>query len=292
MEKLVSIVLPVYNGEKYLEESIESVLNQTYWNWELLIVDDCSTDNTEQIAKRYQLKDSRVQYYKNEKNLRLPRNLNKGFSMANGEFLTWTSDDNMYKPDAIKKMVNCLEKTKADFVYTTFDIIDEDGRVTGVHEADEENMKKIVGENTVGACFMYTRKVYETVGEYNHEFMLVEDFDYWQRIFSKFKVSRLMDNLYSYRYHGQQLTSTMKKEQFYTAKKKMLINNRKLFRKLSLRQKYYYYKALNECLTELEEENKYYRYMYMLLSLVYYVEYVIPRNIRCKLHGLKKRIAR
>ena len=84
MKDLISVVLPVYNGEKYLRESIDSVIAQTYQNWELLIVDDCSTDSTALIAKEYAEKDSRIHYYLNEKNLRLPRNLNRGFSLAKG----------------------------------------------------------------------------------------------------------------------------------------------------------------------------------------------------------------
>ena len=101
MNDLISIVLPVYNGERFLRESIDSVLAQTYTNWELLIVDDCSTDNTAAIVHEYVQKDSRVQYYKNEKNLRLPRNLNRGFSLARGDYLTWTSDDNVFWPTAL-----------------------------------------------------------------------------------------------------------------------------------------------------------------------------------------------
>ena len=79
MNDLISIVLPVYNGERYLRESIESVIAQTYTTWELLILDDCSTDRSAEIAKEYEKKDSRIHYYRNERNLRLPRNLNKGF---------------------------------------------------------------------------------------------------------------------------------------------------------------------------------------------------------------------
>lgn len=104
MEELISIVLPVYNGEKYLRESIDSILAQTYKNWELLIVDDCSTDSSSEIAKEYVSKDRRIYYYHNENNLRLPRNLNKGFSLARGNYLTWTSDDNRFKPTALEKM--------------------------------------------------------------------------------------------------------------------------------------------------------------------------------------------
>ena len=72
MEELISIVLPVYNGEKYLRESIDSVLRQTYKRWELIIVDDCSTDSSAEIAKEYTKRDERIYYYRNENNLRLP----------------------------------------------------------------------------------------------------------------------------------------------------------------------------------------------------------------------------
>jgi len=106
MSKLISIVLPVYNGARFLRESIDSVLNQTYTNWELLILDDCSTDETPSIAQEYAEKDSRIFYYRNERNLRLPGNLNRGFSLAKGDYLTWTSDDNRYRPTALEKMLH------------------------------------------------------------------------------------------------------------------------------------------------------------------------------------------
>ena len=88
MESLISIVLPIYNGEKYMRKSIDSVLAQTYANWELLIIDDGSTDNTAIIAQEYAANGSRIRYYKNPENMRLPKTLNRGFSLARGDFLT------------------------------------------------------------------------------------------------------------------------------------------------------------------------------------------------------------
>ena len=106
MDDLISIVLPIYNGEKYMKQSIDSVINQTYANWELLIVDDGSTDNTAAIAREYAEKDNRIKYYKNPQNMRLPKTLNRGFSLATGDYLTWTSDDNYYYPTALEKNVH------------------------------------------------------------------------------------------------------------------------------------------------------------------------------------------
>ena len=124
-ESMISIVLPVYNGERYLKKSIESCLNQSYRNWELLIIDDGSTDRSAEIAKEYVQIDSRVHYYRNEHNLKLPKTLNRGFSLASGAYLTWTSDDNYYYENAFEKMVQALEKEKSDFVFAACSIINE-----------------------------------------------------------------------------------------------------------------------------------------------------------------------
>ena len=129
MGELVSIVLPIYNGEKYMRQSIDSVIAQTYTNWELLIVDDGSTDGTAAIAMEYAEKDARIRYHKNPQNMRLPRTLNRGFSLAKGDYLTWTSDDNYYYPTAIEKMVNCLKNDQREFVFASCDIIDEDDKI-------------------------------------------------------------------------------------------------------------------------------------------------------------------
>src|SRR5436190_21740360 len=92
----VSIVLPTYNRAKYLKLSIDSCLIQTFKDFELIIVDDCSKDETPQTIKSYT--DPRIRYHRNESNQRLPRSLNIGFSLAKGEYLTWTSDDNFFLP--------------------------------------------------------------------------------------------------------------------------------------------------------------------------------------------------
>ena len=107
----VSIILPVYNGEKYLSLAIESILKQTYKNFELIIIDDCSSDQTHSIALKYKEKDSRVRVYRNKTNSKLPVSLNAGFHVATGELFTWTSDDNILKPETIETMVHVLNKT-------------------------------------------------------------------------------------------------------------------------------------------------------------------------------------
>lgn len=278
---LVSIVLPVYNGERYMRESIDSVLSQTYNNWELLILDDCSTDSTPAIAQEYVMQDDRIKYYRNEKNLRLPKNLNKGFQLAKGDFLTWTSDDNRFKPTALEKMYCALKSNQnAQFVFASCRVIDEEGKEIEYIMVSENSKKTIVGSNPVGACFMYTRKAYETVGEYDPELTLVEDFDYWQRLFSKFGAITICDILYEYRWHSGALTSTMKKDQFNKNLETMLLKNRPAFGKLDFEEKYYFYRGLNKCRVNLGELKNPYTMKYKLYSILYFIKIRVPNKIR------------
>lgn len=287
MEDLISIVLPVYNGEKYLCQSIDSVLNQTYKNWELLILDDCSIDKTPEIAKEYTKHDSRIKYYRNEINLRLPGNLNKGFSLAKGNYLTWTSDDNNYKPMALEKMYYALKNNeRAQFAFASCRIIDDIGKEIEYIMVNQRSKKRIVGMDSVGACFLYTRKVYEEIGDYDPEFTLVEDFDYWQRIFAKFDTIAIEEILYEYRWHDGALTSTMKKDVFNKTLEKMLLKNKPKFGKLDAEEKYYFYNGLNKCRENLGESKNPYSNKYKLYSLIYLIQHRIPdkikRTLKCR----------
>lgn len=145
MQPLISIVLPIYNGEKYMRQSIDSVLAQTYINWELLIIDDGSTDRTASIATEYTTKDARIHYYKNPKNLRLPKTLNRGFSLAHGDYLTWTSDDNYYYPTALEVMYRTLQQQNQEFAFASCDVIEADGKIVECIMVNDFARKTIVG---------------------------------------------------------------------------------------------------------------------------------------------------
>lgn len=280
MSELISVILPVYNGERYLKESIESVLNQSYGNWELLILDDCSSDQTSEIAQEYEKHDHRIHYYRNERNLRLPQNLNKGFSLAQGNFLTWTSDDNRYRPTALEKMYTVLcENRQVQFVYASCRIIDGNGKEIEYIMVDNGGPQRIVGEDAVGACFMYTRQVYEQIGEYDPGFTLVEDFDYWQRVFAKFQTIGIREILYDYRWHNEALTSTMQVDQFNRTLEKMLLKNRAGFGKLNFTQSYYFYRGLYTCRKNLNDPQNPYRLHYRLYSVFFFARYRVPGKV-------------
>jgi len=197
---LVSIVLPTYKRAHVLPSAIQSVLNQTYTNLELIIVDDNSPDATREVVASFD--DPRIRYVRNEPNLKLPRALNRGFSLARGEYLTWTSDDNLYGENAIQRMVEVLQGGGCDFIYADYYLfadLDADGRPLDSHHSKLPGQVQLEKSNHIGACFMYTRGVYEAVGEYDPELFLVEDYDYFMRIAKRFRLCHIPEPLYYFR---------------------------------------------------------------------------------------------
>jgi glycosyltransferase involved in cell wall biosynthesis len=220
---MISVIMPVYNGEKYLRQSIESVIQQTYKDWELIIVNDCSTDNSRDIMQSYADADSRIRIVDNSSNLKLPRSLNAGFREARGKYLTWTSDDNLYKPNALEELSGYLDYNfEIGLVYSDMDVVDDSLNFIGEQSLESD---RLLYADCVGASFMYRMKVIDKVGEYEPNMFLVEDYDYWIRISKQFKVGHLNKNLYIYRVHNNSLTGTRKKEintQLYKLRKKHL----------------------------------------------------------------------
>jgi len=204
----VSVILPVYNGKKYIRESIDSILKQSFTDWELIIVNDCSTDGTAEILAEYAAMDNRIAILHNAVNQKLPRSLNIGFSKARGEYLTWTSDDNHYLPDALQVMVEYLEKNAGEaIVRCDYYFIDAEGKRIG--ESEKYSDFDMYRWNCFGACFLYRREVRETVGEYNTNAFGVEDYDYWLRILEKYgTIHSIEKRLYEYRRHEGSLSVT------------------------------------------------------------------------------------
>lgn len=286
---LVSIVLPVYNGERFLSESIDSIIAQTYQNWELIIIDDCSSDNSPEIAKNYAKKDTRIMYYRNEQNLKLPRSLNRGFSLSKGEYLTWTSDDNMYLPDALYKMVNAMKAQQAEFVFAPCHVINEKGEIVEEWSAPDDYQISIMKGDFVGACFLYTRNVYDTIGEYDVNKFLVEDYDYWLRIFCRFKVFYIEDYLYMYRWHDRSLTSTEKQDSINSMCEKVLWDNIPNYGRLNLKQKYYFYSQLHRLRQskESEEERSKYKTKAKVLGAYFFAFHRVPNKLKRMLSSKK-----
>lgn len=221
---LVSIVLPVYNGARYLPESLASVVAQTYPHWELVCVDDTSTDATPDILAEWAAREPRMRVIRHATNKRLPGALNTGFTAARGELLTWTSDDNHYRPQALERLVaQLLEEPALAFVYSDYALMDEDGRITG--QVTPPAPEGLIFAKEGLPSFLYRRSVYERVGDYASDLFLAEDYDYWLRVLaSGCRMRPLHESLYEYRRHAQSLTDSHRGRTFAAAERALLRN--------------------------------------------------------------------
>ncbi|MBF4492879.1 glycosyltransferase family 2 protein [Flavobacterium sp. MR2016-29] len=202
---LVSIVLPVYNGEMYVALSIESCLKQTHENIELIIVNDCSTDATLSILKQYAQKDSRIKIINNAENKKLPASLNIGHQEAKGDFITWTSHDNFYELNALETMLNEIEEKKAAIVYSNFFLIDNNGHK--IREVKLLGIENLIFGNFVSCCFLYKKEVFTRNKAYDENLFLAEDYDFWLRALLHSRYSQIEKALYYYRKHPDSLTN-------------------------------------------------------------------------------------
>ena len=132
MTDLVSIIMPSYNTGKFIAETINSVLNQTYKNWELIIVDDCSTDNTDEVVEQF-LIDKRINYLKNEKNSGAAVSRNRALKEAKGKWIAFLDSDDLWMP----------KKHGCHFSYTNYSEIDESGKPNGITVTGPNRITKI-----------------------------------------------------------------------------------------------------------------------------------------------------
>lgn len=122
----VSIVTPVYNAEKLISETIESVLNQTYSDFEMLIVDDCSTDNSKEIIKKYSNIDKRIKYYSLQKNSGAAVARNKGIELSRGRYICFLDSDDLWTKTKLEEQLNFMKEKNIAFSFTSYSLINED----------------------------------------------------------------------------------------------------------------------------------------------------------------------
>lgn len=137
---LVSIIMPSYNTAPYIKETIQSVLNQTYTNWELIIVDDCSTDNTDEVLS--EIHDERIKYFKNEKNSGAAVSRNKALREAKGQWIAYLDSDDLWMTEKLEKQINFMKKNGYSFSYTNYEEIDVEGNKTGVKVTGPKKITK------------------------------------------------------------------------------------------------------------------------------------------------------
>lgn len=124
-DKLVSIIIPVYNASRFLEETINSIQEQTYSNWEAIFIDDCSSDNSYDIIKQYQKNDKRIKVIKNKINNGVAISRNNGIDYAKGEYLCFLDADDKWHPEKLAKQINFMQKLNCEFSFTGYQFANE-----------------------------------------------------------------------------------------------------------------------------------------------------------------------
>lgn len=209
-EPLVSIIMGVYNGQDTLKECINSIVAQTYQNWEFIICNDCSSDETLHILEEFQKKEDRIIILNNSKNLRLAASLNKCLQVAKGKYIARMDADDESLPDRLKKQVLFLEKhPEYDVVGCNRIVFDENG-IRGIRINPEYPDKSILFKDTPFAhpTIMMKRSVYNALGGYSisRETMRAEDLELWFRFFEHgFRGYNLQEVLYKYREGKEEL---------------------------------------------------------------------------------------
>jgi len=236
---MISVCIPTYNGGKYLEECLESVFNQTYTNFEVIVTDDCSTDNSLEIVQKF-AHDKRLRYFRNKKNLGLVGNWNNTLLQANGEWIKFLFQDDLLSANCLQKMVDVAMETGKKIVacsrnfliennasassisfnesrLRTFDTVAPGRTVFEPHEFSELVVKHLyynfIGEPT--AVFFNKNLVIE-FGVFNKNLIQLCDYEFWVRLAANVGMAYLPEKLCTFRIHGASTTtenSKNKKEQ-------------------------------------------------------------------------------
>ena len=212
---IVSIVIPAYNGATYIKKTIQSVLDQTYTNIELLVLDDGSTDETVEILETF----GDSFYWSSHKNIGQSATLNKGWGMAKGEMLSYLSVDDLLEPDAVSKSVKyLLDHPETIMTYGNYTLIDANGCFIKKFNAPEFNYKDLLSKVIVqpGPGVFFRRDAFQQIGGWDTSFHQMPDYDYWLRLGLLGDFKKLPFTLASFRVHEDSQTyaeSSIKKSE-------------------------------------------------------------------------------
>ena len=213
----ISVIMPVYNGEKYLREAIDSILNQTLSDFEFIIINDASTDKTEEIINSYN--DSRIKHLKNGTNLGVAGSLNRGLDDATGEYIARMDADDISLPMRFEKQVEFLDKNDDIAVCgcetMIFGSVGEQNTYTVF---GKENMKinMLFSSCLAHPAVMMRKDVIDKEHyRYDSDFDKVEDYELWARIIRKYNMDNVKEVLFKYRVHEKQVTKNYNSEHNY-----------------------------------------------------------------------------
>lgn len=225
-QPLVSVLVPCYNVEKYVEESLRSILNQTYTNLEIIAIDDYSKDNTVEILQKLAKEDNRIRIVKNEENLKLIKTLNKGISLCNGDYIARMDADDISFPNRIAEEISFLEKNRDyDFVscqFYTFRTERPFKRSLHHNPTTDEELRAFLLFKS-GICHpavMIRKRVFTELGlKFEGEYLHVEDYALWSKAIYLTKLANINKPLLLYRIHQNQVSTIHEEVQMENKKK-------------------------------------------------------------------------
>lgn len=180
---LVSIIMPSYNSSRYIEDSIKSIVTQSYKNWELLIIDDGSTDESVNIIMNFCKTDKRIKLYKNRVNKGVSKTRNLGIDKAKGNWIAFLDSDDIWEKTKLQKQIDFYKKTGSGFIFTGAKYIDENGQLyKGVFEIPEiVSYKNLLSQNVITCSSVLIKR--DIIGEHKMERDDIhEDFAFWLKI--------------------------------------------------------------------------------------------------------------
>jgi glycosyltransferase involved in cell wall biosynthesis len=220
----LTVLMPVYNSERFLADAINSILNQTFTDFEFLIIDDCSSDNSVNIIKSFS--DNRIRFYQNETNLGISKTLNKGIDLAATEWIARMDSDDISYPERLQKQYDFILANPEGALYSCWvRVIDQEKQFIR-----QDNFKNnYYYYNLTFICWIYhptivfNKMAVQEVGMYSVPY--AEDFELFWQISRKYKIYNLSEVLLDYRITAQSLHQVLKKEEYEKAQKQQLIRN-------------------------------------------------------------------
>lgn len=203
---IVSVMMPVYNGQKYLSEAIESILNQTFTDFEFIIINDGSTDRTEEIILSYA--DHRIIYVKNEENLQIVKTLNKGILLAKGKYIARMDADDISLPTRLEKQITFMrENPHIDILGTWFETFGRKKYIQKLPTEHEQIKSDILFYTPLAHPAIFAKSEVLKQYKYPENYPKAEDYALWTQLISRFQFSNIPEVLLLYRLHDHQASS-------------------------------------------------------------------------------------
>lgn len=225
MEEVVSIIAPAYNHEKYIKQALESVACQTYQNKELIVIDDCSKDNTADLIQKYIGQDyvkkafpAGIQFIRHEQNMNAHKTINQGINKASGKYIALINTDDYYQSNRIEVMLQKMQNEQGKFAFSSVKIVDENGSESE-HEPFEIMRKRIrqyprinlvlaiENEGISTGNYLFEKDLYHKVGGFDTQYHFIHDWDFILKVALETEPVFVEETSYIYRFHS---TNTLK----------------------------------------------------------------------------------